>query len=500
MHMTIGIDRIDRNFVWLVLIVCGLHPGAAFGQQAENAQVDFEAQIAPILKDKCYSCHGPLLRSGGLRLDRRDEVLVGGYSQKPLVGGTLETNEIYQRISSNVPAYRMPKGADPLTADEISLFKRWVEAGAPWPEMNVVTNPDEPDFFDQQAWLNYVERWLNEVPGFISWLICMLCLMLFLLFIERYKQASQKNRVWTTHRWFRWLKPLRGFQLSHFLLIVSVMGWILTGLIARGQITKARELADNLKLAQNQGTGDTTIFNSVYGNPPIPQRPDHPNRLRGEYYRGNCERSPKLFNGGNYRTGTLRVSLIDAQGRDVNYGDRLEPDSLSIRFELERPQGTTPTLYGDSIVKGVFLTPQLVTERPTKPEHPVTRLTEIKPGWKWQAIVPLRGPSDTATTLMTGLIYVYQGAVEEDQKIRGTLHYGIKYDLHLKQLILQPESQVWMGSLFWTSTFEHPIQGKVPLKEWFSDQPIPEITGENTTDPNLLGIPEHEAKLKKSKQ
>jgi hypothetical protein len=29
------------------------------------------------------------------------------------------------------------------------------------------------------------------------------------------------------------------------------------------------------------------------------------------------------------------------------------------------------------------------------------------------------------------------------------------------------------------------------LKEWFDDQPIPEITGKNSTDPKLLGIPEH---------
>ena len=30
--------------------------------------------------------------------------------------------------------------------------------------------------------------------------------------------------------------------------------------------------------------------------------------------------------------------------------------------------------------------------------------------------------------------------------------------------------------------------------EWFSDRPIPEITGTNTTDPELLGIPKGERK------
>ena len=64
-----------------------------------------------------------------------------------------------------------------------------------------------------------------------------------------------------------------------------------------------------------------------------------------------------------------------------------------------------------------------------------------------------------------------------------------KSGLSTKDLVLQPDSQVWLGSLFWTPTIEHPTQGKVPLQEWFDDKPIPEMTGENSTDPKLLGIP-----------
>ncbi|MDB5391686.1 MAG: Planctomycete cytochrome [Planctomycetaceae bacterium] len=484
----VSVFQLAFLFTWLLSLV-------ASGQESNPAKIDFAKEILPIFQAKCYSCHGPMLRSGGLRLDRREDVLVGGYSQKPLLGGTPETNEIYLRVSSQDPAYRMPKGADPLTAEEISVFHRWVEQGAIWPELASAAGKNQVDWFDQQAWLDYFGLWL-EVPGFIFWAWGMLVVMVFLWFAERYRQAAEKGRAWTTGRWFRWLSPLRGFRLAHFFLVATVMGWVLTALVVRGQSLKLQLAANELKIARGNGVSNVASVNSVYGNPPIPQHPGHAPRLKGEYYRGNCERSPKLFNGGNYRTATLRVSLVDSQGREVNYGDHIEPNSLSIRFELERPKGTTPTLYGEGIVKGVFLTSQLVSETPAKPDRPVVRLTETKPGWQWEATVPLNGPNDAAANLLSGLIYVYQGAIDDSNKIRGSLHYGIKYDLQLKELVLQPDSQVWLGSLFWTPTLEHPTLGKVPLKEWFNDKPIPEITGENSVDPLLLGIPEHEKKLK----
>jgi hypothetical protein len=487
--------------VSLILAVMTFCPRLASGQESDPTKIDFEQKIGPILAAKCYSCHGTLVRHGGLRLDRRDEVLVGGYSQKQLLGGTLATNELYLRVTSNVPAFRMPKGGAPLTADEVSILKRWVEQGALWPESKQHIEPEQPDWFNQATWLNYVDRWVTEVPGFITWLFCMLGLLVSLFLIERYKHATQKEKAWTTYRWSRWLSPLKKFGLVHFLLVVVTMGWILTSLVSRGQAIKAKELAGDLKNLQSAVTrsvpGASSSNNSVYGNPPIPQHPGHKPRLRGEYYRGNCERSPKLFNGGNYRTATLRVSLIDTLGQEVNFGDPIKVNSLSIRFELERPQGTTLSLYGDSIVKGVFLTPQLLTETPTKLDRPVIRLTEIKPDWKWEASVPLNGPNDSAATQLSGLIYVYQGAVGDDNQARGNLHYGIKYDLKLQNLILQPDSEVWLGSLFWTPTLEHPTLGKVPLKEWFNHEPIPEITGVNSTDPVLLGIPEHKEQQKR---
>ena len=49
-----------------------------------------------------------------------------------------------------------------------------------------------------------------------------------------------------------------------------------------------------------------------------------------------------------------------------------------------------------------------------------------------------------------------------------------------------------MGCLYQPSIVSLPPDpNKLPFNEWFDDEPITEITGENTTDPKLLGIPEH---------
>ena len=48
-----------------------------------------------------------------------------------------------------------------------------------------------------------------------------------------------------------------------------------------------------------------------------------------------------------------------------------------------------------------------------------------------------------------------------------------------------------MGCVFVLSNMVVPPAGTIPLHEWFDFRPIPEIVGDNTTDPELLGIPEH---------
>ena len=123
------------------------------------ATPNFNRDIQPILSDRCFTCHGPDAnnRQAGLRLDTREGTF--GTSQSgatPVKPGDPGGSAILQRIESENEALRMPPaylGHDRLSDKEISLVRRWIEAGAAYsvhwafvpsaePALPTVSDPD----------------------------------------------------------------------------------------------------------------------------------------------------------------------------------------------------------------------------------------------------------------------------------------------------------------------------------------------------------------------
>ena len=102
------------------------------GQRQEA--IDFEQQIRPILIAHCAKCHGPTTQKSGLRLDVRDSALRGGDGGPVILAGRSKDSELLHRITSDDPAERMPPDGAPLDASQVDLLRRWVDAGAAWPE------------------------------------------------------------------------------------------------------------------------------------------------------------------------------------------------------------------------------------------------------------------------------------------------------------------------------------------------------------------------------
>ena len=55
-------------------------------------------------------------------------------------------------------------------------------------------------------------------------------------------------------------------------------------------------------------------------------------------------------------------------------------------------------------------------------------------------------------------------------------------------------SELWLGPILVPGNFQPPDPSKITLQEWLDIRPIPEIAGDNSTDPTLLGVPEHLSK------
>ena len=88
-------------------------------------------------------CHGPAAQMSDLRLDSREAVLKGGSSGVPAISpGDPVASRLFARVSSSEPGERMPPTGVLLTAAEVDLIRRWIEAGAPWPDESVYRGDD----------------------------------------------------------------------------------------------------------------------------------------------------------------------------------------------------------------------------------------------------------------------------------------------------------------------------------------------------------------------
>ncbi len=117
----------------LLLAVLGVSEAPRSAMGDENP-IDFVRDIEPLLQQNCYSCHGEDEQEGQLRLDARAIVMRGGISGALFTPGDSTKSLLLDRLRGVGDADQMPPDEDPLTAAEIDLIKRWIEAGAPWPK------------------------------------------------------------------------------------------------------------------------------------------------------------------------------------------------------------------------------------------------------------------------------------------------------------------------------------------------------------------------------
>lgn len=95
--------------------------------------VDYLRDIKPILREKCFACHGALKQKGKLRLDTVGLMTKGGDSGPAVAPGRAADSLLLERVSDPDESSRMPPEGKPLTAAQIALLKSWIEQGAKGP-------------------------------------------------------------------------------------------------------------------------------------------------------------------------------------------------------------------------------------------------------------------------------------------------------------------------------------------------------------------------------
>ena len=445
-------------------------------ETSTQRQVDFNAQVLPILRTHCFECHAGPQAQGDLKLDSETAIARGGHSGSPIIGSGPDDSELVLRVTSESAGYRMPKEGDGLSKAEIDTLSRWVSQGGRWEAVANENKPSEVTADDRsfgQAW-NWLAEQSQRRPvqyggGALS------------LFLVLGIGWAWIRRATTDHR----SKPSVTACVPWCVSAVAVVA----GCWMYGQNLEAAEevakLRNDVQKLNGPAKTELIIDRSNLVTPPYPM---HPKRLGGVYYRGNDERSDGLYNGGFYRTATMDIYLTDQAGNRLAWGDSLDPDQAHIEITIERAPLATRELFSDRVLNSIYL--QHFSE--TDPSFDERLLFyEVEHEQKWKAVVPVsRWGSDR--TQANGKIYLFYGGQKYGTQT-GRVHFGIEYQFQLEEGKIQTQSELWMGSLYdLGGRVLVPSPDEVLLDRWFDFRPIPVIQENPSDDPELLGLPEHE--------
>ena len=132
-----------------------------------HAKVDYQADVRPLLSDKCFQCHGPdaATRTVDLRLDRQEGLFGHRPNGTPVVPGDPDSSLVFQRITHADAALRMPpeyshKSLEPADVDTI---RTWIEEGAEWTghwAFEIPKRPELPAVRDADWARNPIDRFV----------------------------------------------------------------------------------------------------------------------------------------------------------------------------------------------------------------------------------------------------------------------------------------------------------------------------------------------------
>jgi len=147
-----------------IALCLGLSAAPSYAQEsAASERLSFNADVRPILSDRCFTCHGPdsATRSADLRLDTAE-----GAHEWAIVPGDADASEVYSRVLSDDPYLVMPppeSGRKPISEAESEVLKRWIQQGAAyeahWAYLPVVKT--EPAQASNNGWVK------NPVDSFV---------------------------------------------------------------------------------------------------------------------------------------------------------------------------------------------------------------------------------------------------------------------------------------------------------------------------------------------
>ncbi len=131
----------NTRIVWILLIVI-----IAVSAEAEDpssitssdradgtGKIDFQQDVAPLVRAKCIECHGPATQMADLRLDEAQHAFKGGESGEPIAPGDSDASLLVERLHNKELGLIMPPTGK-LSDEQVAILRSWIDQGAQWPD------------------------------------------------------------------------------------------------------------------------------------------------------------------------------------------------------------------------------------------------------------------------------------------------------------------------------------------------------------------------------
>ncbi|MEX2382417.1 MAG: c-type cytochrome domain-containing protein [Opitutales bacterium] len=121
--------------------------------EAADRPIDFVAEIKPLFEASCLECHSGDRPKSRYGMETREDTLAGGREGTAIFPGESYKSPLIHYVTRLVEDLEMPPEdeGDPLTPEQISILRAWVDQGAEWPEGMVLSEAGEEDVAAEEA-------------------------------------------------------------------------------------------------------------------------------------------------------------------------------------------------------------------------------------------------------------------------------------------------------------------------------------------------------------
>ena len=124
-----------------LVLAAGLLSTAAWAQ--DNEKLTYDDHIRPLLENKCFSCHNPDKKKGGLELTSYSGLMSGGSGGAVVDAGNPQGSRLWTCSAKKEEPFMPPEGA-PLDAKDLTLLSKWIAGGVLQAKGSVAKKSNKP--------------------------------------------------------------------------------------------------------------------------------------------------------------------------------------------------------------------------------------------------------------------------------------------------------------------------------------------------------------------